>query len=191
MHSPLSIHPTKGRKKPNKGRASPTCELQTPIWEFQHGPSKLSLQQGCMCALFGPISSWLLQIVHQLSLSEGASSMLTNAPSCIWIPHGSHEQFLGHEVACFQLGWLCAELWRRAEVLFSSHRHLHDSIQIKIMWLTPFPICIVVFSFPSPYRITTKLNIERWSLWETTFSSRNIFQTGCSVLGLAHSLLDF
>lgn len=149
MRSPLSMHPTKSRKKTSQGRARPTCEPQSPSWDFQHGPSKQSLQQGCMCALFGPIHIWLLQIVHQHSLSEGASSSLRNPPSCIWIPHSSQEQFLGHEVAFFQLEWLYAELWRQAEVLFSSHRHLHDSIQIKIMWLTPFLICIVGLFFPT------------------------------------------
>lgn len=189
-----SIQQSLGKKKKkgkkwHKGRANLMCELQLPsllgnrAWLFQ-----AVIQQGCMCVLFGPIPRWLLQIVHQLSLSEGACLSLTDSSSRVWISHGSLAQFLGHEVACFQLGWLCAELWRWAEVPFSSNRHFRDSTQMKIMWLTLFPICIAL---PPPYRITMKLIIERWSLWETTFSSRNIFETGCSSLGLAHSLLDF
>lgn len=151
MHSPLSIHPTKSRKKTSKERTSSPCELQSPRWDFQHGLSKLSLQQGCMFTLFGPIYSWLLRIDHQHSLSESASSSLRNPPSCIWIPHSSHKQFLGHEVPCFQLDWLCTELWRQAEALFSSHRHLHDSIQIKNHVIDSFPNLHSCFFFLFPH----------------------------------------
>lgn len=188
LHSSFSKRSTKFRGKKMKVKQIPCVIYSFPACrEIQCGPSKLSFMQGCMCVLFGPIPSWLFQIVHQVSLSE--------VLVLLWWILLLHLNFTW-------LPWVVSSPWgsmfparlalhRAMEMSRSSlfsHRHFHDDTQMKIMWLTLFPICIV---FPPPYRITMQPIIERWSQWETAFSSHNIFETGCSSLGLAHSLLDF